>query len=99
MKVSFIGLGIMGSRMAQNLLKNGVELTVYNRTSSTADELVKAGANLASSVTEAVKEADVVFSMLSTPEVVEQLAFGENGMVGRNGKANGRPILIKNGRD
>ena len=81
MKVSFIGLGIMGSRMAQNLLKNGVELTVYNRTTSAADELVKAGAKLASSVAEAVKEADVVFSMLSTPEVVEQLAFGENGMV------------------
>ena len=99
MKVSFIGLGIMGSRMAQNLLKNGVELTVYNRTTSAADQLVKEGAILANSIAEAVKEADVVFSMLSTPEVVEQLAFGENGMVGRNSKANGRPILMKNGRD
>ncbi len=81
MKVSFIGLGIMGSRMAANLLKHDVELTVYNRTTSAADELVKAGASLASSVAEAVKDADVVFSMLSTPEVVEQVAFGEEGIV------------------
>ncbi|MEM9934210.1 MAG: NAD(P)-dependent oxidoreductase [Bacteroidota bacterium] len=81
MKVSFIGLGIMGSRMALNLLKKGVELKVYNRTLSAADQLVKAGATLASSVVEAVKEADIVFSMLSTPEVVEQLVFGEEGFI------------------
>lgn len=41
MKVAFIGLGIMGSRMAANILKNGHKLTVYNRTRKKADALGK----------------------------------------------------------
>ena len=48
MKIGFIGLGIMGSRMASNLLKNGVDLTVYNRTKSIAEKderLARAVAN------------------------------------------------------
>lgn len=77
MKITFIGLGIMGSRMAANLLKNGVELTVFNRSKSPVEALVKLGAKGANTIEEAVAEADIVFSMLSTPEVVEQLFFGK----------------------
>ncbi|MEL6657590.1 MAG: NAD(P)-dependent oxidoreductase [Bacteroidota bacterium] len=79
MKVTFIGLGIMGSRMAANLLKNGVELTVYNRSQAAAEQLAKDGAQVASSANEAVAGADIVFSMLSTPEVVRYVFFGDNG--------------------
>jgi len=79
MKIAFIGLGIMGSRMAANLLKHDVDLTVYNRSSEPAERLGEAGASVVNSPSSAVKGADLVFTMLSTPEVVEQLAFGEDG--------------------
>lgn len=73
MKVTFIGLGIMGSRMAANLLKNGVDLLVYNRSKAPVEALVAQGAKTADSLNEAVADADIVFSMLSTPQVVEKL--------------------------
>ena len=79
MKVSFIGLGIMGSRMAANLLKNGVDLTVYNRSEAPMIALQKESAKSASSATKAVDEADIVFSMISTPEVVKEIFFGKTG--------------------
>lgn len=79
MKITFIGLGIMGSRMAANLLKNGVAVTVFNRSDAPVQELIKKGATGANSIKEAVEEADIVFSMLSTPEVVEHLFLKENG--------------------
>jgi len=81
MKIAFIGLGIMGSRMAKNLAKENLDLTIYNRTRSAAEELVNLGALLATSAAEAVKEADVVFTMLSTPGVVQDIAFGTAGFV------------------
>lgn len=81
MKVAFIGLGIMGSRMAANLLKNGVDLTVWNRTSSITEPLRDQGAKVALTLDEAVANKDIVFSMLSTPQVLNQLAFGEHGFV------------------
>lgn len=79
MKITFIGLGIMGSRMAANLLKTGVELTVFNRSSAPMETLAAQGAIAANSIGEAVKDADIVFSMLSTPQVVRDLFFGSEG--------------------
>ena len=49
MSVTFIGLGIMGSRMAANLLKNSVDLTVYNRSQDPVKELQSKGAKAADS--------------------------------------------------
>lgn len=77
MKVSFIGLGIMGSAMAANLLKAGTDLTVYNRSEAAAKQLQQRGAKRATSITEAVQDADVVFTMLATPEVVEKVMVKE----------------------
>ena len=79
MKVAFIGLGIMGSRMAANLLKHEVSLSVYNRSIEASHNLRKLGATVASTTSEAVNEADIVFSMLSTPEVVESVFLKEGG--------------------
>lgn len=79
MKVTFIGLGIMGSRMAANLLKKGVDLTVYNRSKEPVKALVAAGAKTALTVNKAVENTDIVFSMLSTPEIVESIFMDENG--------------------
>lgn len=80
-KVTFIGLGIMGSRMAKNLQKNNVNLTIYNRTSSAMDPLIEAGANGARSLEDAVEQSDIVFTMVSDPVAIEQIAFGENGFL------------------
>lgn len=81
MKVTFIGLGIMGRRMARNLLKNNVVLTVFNRSVEPMQDLEKFGARLAASYGEAVKDADIVFTMLSSPEVVEEIVFSESGFI------------------
>ena len=79
MKISFIGLGIMGSRMAANLIKSGVELTVYNRSEAPRKKLKEMGANEASSLEEALAYADIVFTMLSKPEAVKEVML-QNGI-------------------
>ena len=81
MKIAFIGLGIMGSRMAVNLLKAGFEVNVWNRTHSRAQELTKSGAKAFTSLKECVTDAEIVFTMLSTPEAVKETAFGKEGFV------------------
>jgi len=87
MKVTFIGLGIMGSRMATNLIKAGHEVLVWNRSPEKAEPLKKAGAKVAASIMDAVKEADVFITMLSSPEVVESVALGKEGIL-RHAKKN-----------
>ncbi|WP_291721843.1 NAD(P)-dependent oxidoreductase [Bernardetia sp.] len=83
MKITFIGLGIMGTEMATHLANNqkehDFELTVYNRSKEATEKLAKQGTKVADSVNEAVSEADIVFSMLANPEAVENVFFGENG--------------------
>lgn len=74
MKIGFIGLGIMGSRMAANLQKAGHELVVYNRTAEKAQTLVEGGARLAETAAVVASETEVVITMLSTPEVVSHVA-------------------------
>jgi 3-hydroxyisobutyrate dehydrogenase/glyoxylate/succinic semialdehyde reductase len=81
MKIAFIGLGIMGSRMATNLAKQQVNLTVYNRTAAASQAVEAHGAHIAHSPTAAVTSADVVFTMLSTPQVIKEVAMGTNGFV------------------
>lgn len=81
MKIGFLGLGLMGSRMAENLLKNGYELIVYNRTKEKAELLVKKGASLAESPREVGKKSEIIFTMLSNPEAVRETALGKNGFL------------------
>ncbi len=84
MKIGFIGLGIMGSRMAANLLKKGHELTVYNRTRQKAESLTAQGAVWALTPAEAVEKASVVITMLSKPDAVAETALlGKNGFLHR----------------
>jgi 3-hydroxyisobutyrate dehydrogenase-like beta-hydroxyacid dehydrogenase len=85
MNTAFLGLGSMGLPMAANLVKAGHTVTVYNRTRSRADELVKQGARVAGSPKEAVASAEVVITMLSDDAAVEGVIFGEQGaMAGLN---------------
>lgn len=80
-KIGFIGLGIMGSRMAANLLKGGYDVVVYNRTRDKAEALLEKGATHGLSPKELSKDCDVFITMLSTPEVVETLANGAHGFL------------------
>lgn len=79
MQVTFIGLGIMGSRMAKNLLKNNIKLTIFNRSPEPVQELISQGAIGANSVDKAAAEADVVITMLSSPEAVRQVMLSDEG--------------------
>lgn len=74
-------MGIMGSRMAANLQRAGHELVVYNRTQAKADELVEQGAVRAHSVEDVAKQCRLVFTMLATPEAVEEVAVGPDGFL------------------
>ncbi len=83
MKVGFIGLGIMGSRMAANLQKNGYELVVHNRTRAKAEPLIANGAHWADSPAQAAVQVPLLFTMLSTPDIVRQIALGPGGILER----------------
>lgn len=74
MRIGFIGLGIMGSRMAANLIKKGFQVSVYNRTPEKMEPLVALGATACESVAQLAKKIDVLFTMVSTPEAVAELS-------------------------
>jgi len=73
MKIAFIGTGLMGYPMAKNLINQKLNLTVFSRTLEKAKPLEKLGAIIANSLGEAVKEADIVITMLTDDEAVEKV--------------------------
>lgn len=79
--VTFIGLGTMGSGMVRNLLKAGHVVRVYNRDGAKAQALVAAGADAAGSIAEAVAGASFLMYCLSDDAAVEQVVFGEDGVL------------------
>lgn len=80
-KVAFIGTGIMGAPIAGHILDAGYQLTVFNRTKSKADGLVARGATWADSPAEAVRDADVVFTMVGYPSDVEDIYLTTHGIL------------------
>jgi 3-hydroxyisobutyrate dehydrogenase-like beta-hydroxyacid dehydrogenase len=83
MEVGFIGLGIMGSRMAANLLKNGYHLVVYNRTAQKAEPLLAKGATWAKDPASLAESADILFTILADPDAVQNTALGPSGFLDR----------------
>ena len=73
--VAVIGAGIMGSAMARNLVAAGLNTRVWDRSSSATAPLADAGAVVAASAREAVRDADVVITMLPTADVVDSVFF------------------------
>jgi 3-hydroxyisobutyrate dehydrogenase-like beta-hydroxyacid dehydrogenase len=71
--IAFLGIGLMGDPMARRLLQAGHRVTVWNRTRAKADALAGAGALVAASVGDAVRQANVVISMLEAGPVVAQV--------------------------
>jgi 3-hydroxyisobutyrate dehydrogenase-like beta-hydroxyacid dehydrogenase len=78
MKIAFLGLGIMGSRMAANLARAGHELTVWNRTQARAEQFVADhGGTLAHTPAQAATDVEVVFTMVVDGQQVEHVLFDD----------------------
>lgn len=78
-KVGLIGLGLIGSPMARNLLKAGFPLTVWNRTRAKAEKLGQEGAKVANSPQEVAADSDVLITIVSDPLALEQVLYGAIG--------------------
>lgn len=81
--IGFIGLGHMGGPMAENLLKAGFKLTVFDLVPAAVQKLEQAGATAAKSAAEAVANADVVVTMLPASKHVEGLYLGADGLLNK----------------
>lgn len=79
--VGFIGLGIMGQPMALNLVKSGFKVSVFNRTRGKTEPLEKAGARIATSPADAVREAAFVVSIVSDSAASEEVMLGKEGVL------------------
>ncbi len=78
-RIAFLGLGIMGSGMARNLLTKGFPLMVFNRDAEKAKMFAAEGAHVAKSPCDAAENADVIISMLADNNATRSLWLGENG--------------------
>jgi len=81
MKVAFIGLGTMGSGMAENIMKAGHELTVHNRTREREARLASEGAKRADSPKQAAEDVDIIVICVSDTPDVEKVVLGKNGVI------------------
>lgn len=83
--IGFMGMGIMGRAMAANLIRAGYSVTVYNRTRERCRELEQMGAVVADSPAAMARGCDTVIGMLTGPEALEDLLFGDSGAAGEFG--------------
>ena len=79
MKIAFLGLGAMGSRMAARLIDAGHELTVWNRTAAATAPLAEKGAGVAASPADAAKDADIIISMVRDDDASARVWFASDG--------------------
>src|SRR5919197_684417 len=102
-KLGFIGIGNMGSRIAQRLLKAGYDLTAYDRDPAKAQALAVDGGAVATSIAELAQTADVILSCLTNDRSVQDVYYVGSGVL-----ANARPgamvlemstVLPKTSRD
>ncbi len=77
-KIGFIGLGVMGHAIAANLLADGYDLHVYNRTASKADDLVANGAHLAATPKAVAEVSDLIITMVGYPTDVKAVYFDKS---------------------
>lgn len=79
-KIGFIGLGIMGTPMAINLIKAGFTVTVWNRTAAKCSGLAELGASVAATPRQVIEESDITLAMLADPAAAEEVCFAGNGV-------------------
>jgi 3-hydroxyisobutyrate dehydrogenase-like beta-hydroxyacid dehydrogenase len=75
----FLGLGIMGSAMAKNLVKSGYQVTVWNRSPEKCTELAALGASVAKTPAEVTSSCGITFAMLADPAAAHDVCFGTGG--------------------
>ncbi|MBE7718298.1 MAG: NAD(P)-dependent oxidoreductase [Lacrimispora celerecrescens] len=80
-KIGFIGIGIMGKSMVRNLMKAGYEVAVYTRTRSKAEDIISEGAIWCEDVRACSKGRDAVITIVGYPQDVEEVYFGEKGII------------------
>ncbi|MCI2031704.1 NAD(P)-dependent oxidoreductase [Limosilactobacillus sp.] len=81
MKIGFIGTGVMGSGIINNLLNHHENVSVFNRTKAHAKKVLDNGAQWCDTPAELTQQSDVVFTMVGFPADVKELYFGENGIL------------------
>lgn len=80
-KIGFIGVGIMGKSMVRNLRKAGYEVAIYTRTKAKAQDVIAEGAVWCDTAAECAKGRDVVITIVGYPKDVEEVYFGDNGII------------------
>src|SRR5437870_5013603 len=84
-KIGWIGMGRMGSPMAERLLKAGYDVSIWNRTRSKAEPLAAKGGRVVDNLAE-LKDVDVLFSIVSTGKDLDEVYFGKNSVTGHGGR-------------
>ncbi len=79
-RIGFIGIGLMGSRMASRLLNAGYPVAIYDRNPEKCQKLSSLGARIARSVADAVTDAEMVMTSLAGAEAIEAVYFGDAGI-------------------
>ena len=80
-KIGFIGVGIMGKSMVRNLMKAGFEVAIYTRTKAKVEDVIAEGAIWRGTVKECVADREAVISIVGYPKDVEEVYFGEEGII------------------
>ncbi len=90
-KIGWIGLGLMGNPMSQQLLKAGYPVTVYNRHKNKEAELKEQGATTASTPKELLQQTGVVIIMVTDDKAIREIFTGEDGLL--KADVNGKVII------
>jgi 3-hydroxyisobutyrate dehydrogenase-like beta-hydroxyacid dehydrogenase len=80
-QIGFVGVGRMGALMGQRLIKAGHGLTVFDTDRAAIAEMVGMGAAAAKSAKAVADASDIAFTSLPTPDILRQVALGENGII------------------
>jgi 3-hydroxyisobutyrate dehydrogenase-like beta-hydroxyacid dehydrogenase len=80
-KLGFVGLGLMGSRIAKRLLDAGHQVSGYNRTQTKAGSLIQAGLGWKNSPKEVAQAADITFSMVTDTAALSSITDGDDGIL------------------
>lgn len=79
--IGFIGVGIMGKSMVRNLMKAGYQVSIFTRTKSKVEDIIGEGARWCDSVADCATGQDAVITIVGYPKDVEEVYFGENGII------------------
>ena len=79
--IGWIGTGVMGTSMCMNLMNDGCQAYIFNRTKERALPLIEKGAHWCESPAEVAKKCDTVFTIVGYPRDVEEVILGKEGVM------------------